>query len=946
MDKKTLLILEAAAKATPDPGRSMRNLERFVGAIEGGKALGKSGDGQLEAGLAGLRQHLDSIARLFSSSQFLANHALNRPGDLIWSVEQIKTPVTRQRVLDDARDSLGMEEAEPLAMDRMRLFKRRWLMLVTLRDLMGEAGLEDSMQELTDLAEAMIEVALDYAYGTVLKRHGEPPGGGNDMAVIALGKLGGMELNYSSDVDIMFVYLDGEGRTTGVETPSGTLMGRVSLHEFYVKVAELTTSMLHRGTDEGIVYRVDLRLRPGGQKGELAMPLSAYKRYYETLGRTWERMALIRARSVAGEPDLGRAFLSVVEHFVWHRPADLQEIEEIRALKKKIDSSFTRDDIKRGYGGIREAEFFVQTFQMIYGSETRALRSYKLMQAVEGLRRLGMVPSEELERLAGAYLYFRRLEHYLQMLDDLQTYRLPSGEVELAALARKMGFESTVEFLSDLRLKRMGVKDMYNSLLGTHEDAHSEARALMDEQFSDGELKGYLAFKGTQDLDSALRSFKGIRDMYSESHMLAERASINHGIPHLLDLALREPAPERALRGLEGFFSGFGLKEAYLSALEDEKGILTRGMIRMFAMSTELTRLFLSGPEHLNWLVESMPIRKSLRRQREEISRLLKGGAEPESRLMKYKSMEWVRLGMLFTLGVVDIYDLSRYLSHLADALSAEALKQAMGPGGRGMCIMAMGKHGGRELTFGSDLDVVFVGSGPDAAGVASSALRTLTSYSGLGALYEVDTRLRPDGNKGELVKDLEGYRKYYLEHAQPWEVQALLKARPVAGDPMLAEEFMSMAREVLMSRGQELTRAFVRDMRARIVRELSRESDGFDIKLGPGGMEEIEFYVQWLQLSNIGEHPSLLVQDVRTAMDRLVRLGVMKSSRGITLSTAYFYYKKLSALLRLNSEKAASAKSPIAHAAAEFMGHESATEMMECLQGYRETVLELIEEK
>jgi glutamate-ammonia-ligase adenylyltransferase len=890
MDEKLLTLIKNAASEAPDPSRAQRNLERVAGAME-------------DTGL--LVTHMAFASHLFACSQFLANHSAGRPSDLIWALEAMKKPVERQRVLEDSDGLLGAGELpEPEAMERLRVFKRRWLMVVTLRDLTKATDITGSMEELSWLAEAVIELALRFSTDSAIKRHGIPPGGGYEMSVIALGKLGGMEINYSSDVDLMFVYTDREGETGGAETPSGLIANRISVHEFYVKVAEGVSALLGRNTDEGIAYRVDLRLRPAGQKGEIAIPLSAYKRYYENWGRTWERMALIRSRPVAGDPDLGRAFLSVVEHFVWHRPADYQEVEEIRSLKKKIDSTFTRDDIKRGYGGIREAEFFVQTFQLIYGSENKALRSFRFMDAVKGLKRMGMVPAEELDRLVGAYLHFRRLEHYLQMLDDLQTYRIPSGETELGVLAEKMGFLTTKAFLSDLRIRRMGVKDMYNSLLGTEEDAHTEALSLLEDEFSDGELKGYMAFKGALDTDDALRSIKRLRELMSASRSPADRAVTRRGVPHLIDLALREPGPDKALKGLESFLSSFGLKEAYMNALMDEKGTLTRGLMRLMSMSSELTRIFLSSPSYLNWLVESMPIRKSLRWQRQELRRLLKRSGDQTARLIKYRSVEWVRTGMHFFQGIIDVGELTRSLSHLADAVTGAALELA-GAEGTGLGIMALGKHGGRELTYGSDLDIIFVSHGTEeATGAAERALKLLTSYSGLTTLYEVDTRLRPDGSKGQLVKSLEGYRKYYTESAQPWEVQALLKTRPVAGDSAVGAAFMAMARQVLIERCHELTLPLLRETRERIVAELARKSGGLDIKLGPGGMEDVEFHVQWLQLSYLRDHPSLMVQNTQAALSRLMKAGILERQDGLTLSSLYDYYRKLKTYLRANGEK------------------------------------------
>ncbi len=904
-------IIEAAA-GTADAGRAERNLIRLF--ETGNEALGR------------LSSYIPQTADLFAASQFLANFCVAFPEELEMAYAELHIPLGSELLSSRATEEFALKEEmdQREFMRRLRLYKKRYLLRITLRDLRKTIGITDAMDELTTLAEEILEFTLDFCFSSNIKRFGSPPGGEPMMSIIALGKLGGAEINYSSDVDIIAVYADMQGETSGVQGPTGVTMGRISVHEFYCKVVEQLNKVLSTVTDEGIGYRVDLRLRPQGQKGDIAMPLSAYRAYYESWGRTWERMTLIRARHVAGDTSLGEAFFQVIDPFVWRRTVDYSDIEEIRALKKKIDSTFTRDDIKRGHGGIREAEFFVNTFQLLYGGEHRGLRTHRLLDAIEAIGSMGIVPREDLRDLADSYLYLRRVEHLLQMRDDLQTYTLPSGQVEREALGRLMGFPSGGVFLSDTRVKRMKIKNMYNSLLGTREDINAEALTLLESDLSEAELHGYLNFRRVLNPDACLGTLKRIRQQFEVPRTQGERTAMRRVIPGLLEMALEAESPDRALSGLEDFFEKHGISEAYLTALTEEKA-LTKGIIKVFSLSPFLTRLFLSRKRYLNVLVEEMPIRKSLRRVREELGREVKrgkpGGSALQGRLMRYKAVEWLRLGMFFLSGVLTAYDLQRYLSHLADALVGAAVTEADAEGG--FAVVALGKHGGRELTYESDLDLIFVAETPEGLITAERVFKTLTAYTDRGILYDVDMRLRPDGTKGSLVKDLEGYRRYYLEKAGNWEVQALTKARFIAGDRVFGDRFICMAHEVLGTRGGDITWGDIRSMRERIVAEHGKKPGGRDIKTGPGGMEDVEFFVQWMQLQAASQgRLGVLVQDTQAALARMAHREMIMAEAYKALKEAYAYHTRLKTFLRLNEEKTLALEGEAARLVPEFMGH------------------------
>ncbi len=918
------LISEVSA-GMPDPERTERNMLRLFEAAPEGEAF---------------LPYLWEIGRLFSVSQFLSNYCIARPDELLAALGELGKPVGRELLLERAGSELSLPE-EADAGERMRVlrgFKRRYLLRITLRDLTGRTGVTASMEELSHLAEVIVTTALRWSLELNRLRFGEPEE--RAITLISLGKLGCAELNYSSDIDLIAVYDREGGETSGVLKSSGVRMNRISNHEFYCRVVELFSRLLSHQTGEGIVYRVDLRLRPQGQKGELALPLKAYQTYYESWGRTWERMVLIRARPVAGDARLGRAFLEMIVPFVWKRSIDYTEIEEIRGMKKKIDSTLARDDIKRGYGGIREIEFFVQTFQLIYGGENPELRSRRLSEAMEVLKGMGLVPGEEIEVLRANYLHLRRIEHYLQMKDDLQTHLLPRSGREMEVLSRLMGFASGEEFLTDLRLRRMQVKKMYNSLLGTEEEIHAEALTLLEGDLTDEELKGYLSFRGAKRPERCIVHLKKVREQIGSFKSRKDRAVLRGVLPVLLERVLVSESPDRALSGLESLLALMGENETSLTALTTHKGLMD-AIVTIFSLSPYLTRLFLSSSRYLGVLVEGMTIRKTLRRMEEELRRIIEFGGRFPDPLGEYKSIEEIRLGMFFLTGVITTGDLLRYLSHLAEAVIRTVLDRA--DGGAGLSVIAMGKLGGREITFGSDLDVIFLTEGHEGVKTAETVIKTLTTYTGRGMLYDVDVRLRPDGTKGVLVKDIEGYRNYYLRNAHPWELQALLRARPVAGDEGLVRGFMAMAAEVISLRGAEVDPGEVRAMRQKILRELSQEQEGVDIKLGPGGIEEIEFHVQLLQLRNARRLREVLVQNTSAALKRLAKGGLITPAERETLAGAYQYLRRLETFLRLNEEQVVVGDSETAELAATFMGHGGREEFLDHLQGLRGSVLAVV---
>ena len=931
-NKKTLIKISEAALNSCDPERAEKSLIRF---------FEQNPDNKLA------RPHLAITAKLFAASHFFANYCIARPDELYSAIKEKNRDITKRLLQARAKKELPSPQNTPeltggqidinQIMKSLRIFKKRYLLRITIRDITGESDIQASMDELTFLSEIIINAALEHAVYFNRSKFGEP--GDSTLTLIALGKLGGEELNYSSDIDLVAVYDNDEGQTAGVTNPAGIMFNKISNHEFHCKTIELFNKLLSAHTEDGIAYRVDLRLRPQGQKGDIALPLKAYRTYYESWGRTWERMALIRARPVAGNINLGNAFIESIRPFVWRETLDFSEIEEIRGLKKRIDSTFSQDDIKRGYGGIREVEFFIQTFQLLYVAKNTSLKSYRILNAIQALKWMKIIPVQDLTVLHDNYLYLRRVEQYIQMKEDLQTHTLPSSDNDVLALARIMGFQSGDDFLANFRVKRMQIKNMYNSLLGTREDIYTEALNILEGGMKDYELTGYLSFRKVKRPEQSIINFKKIRDHMRVFHTMQERSVLRKVVPQLLENALAAEDPDRAIAGIERLITSFGIKTAHFSALMDQKELMT-GVIKIFSLSPYLTRIFLSDQYYLNILIEEWSISKTLKTIEDKLNKTIVKSEDFNSRLSRFRRLEEVRLGMLFLQNILDTNTLFRNMSYLAEAIIKRIINNH---DCIGLSVVALGKLGGREMTFGSDLDIIFISETPDAALAAETIMKSLASYTDMGQLYSVDTRLRPDGSKGILVKDIDGYRNYYLNNARNWEIQALLKARPVGGDEKLGRTFINMAKDIILQKGGSITKEEISTMRKRIVKELSRESAGFDIKLGPGGIEEIEFFVQFLQLHHAGEYPDILVQNTPAAISRLTRKGIINASESSALSGAYEYFRNLETFLRLNEEQFISGDSDFSELSARFMGHGSREIFTANINNLRDRVLEII---
>lgn len=930
-------LLKDAAYATPDPDRALNNLATFIS------------ENPVRA--EELSADLRNISLLFSFSQFLTNYSISNPDVLFDILKDLDLPRDKEALKASLKGSLGEKgETAPrsyrslsqpsldIQMDVVREFKMRETLRITLRDILKKTDLVDVMYELSALADVVLENSLAIVRGSMRETYGVPSV--DAFSVIALGKLGGEELNFSSDIDLIYVYGTELGETGGVLTGQGMKVNRISSHEYYCKVGETLTRFLSLNTGEGFAYRVDLRLRPEGQRGDIALALRGYEMYYESWGRAWERAMLIRARPAAGDAELGSGFMEMIRPFVYRKYLDYGAIDEIRSLKTRIDATFKKGDIKRGYGGIREVEFFAQALQLIYGGREPLLRERSTLKVLHMLLQKALVGQEDYFVLSDNYRHLRTLEHRLQQLNNLQTHTVPSVGAELEVLGRKMGFTDAAAFVSDLEGRRSRVRNIYDSLFSGKKEEPTVSGSFFDEELSDAELREYLSAAGLREIEKAVRNIQSIKDSTFTFQTLRGRRLLGEILPLFVDSALKSGEPDVVLNYLQSFAGLLSTNESYIETFGRERRLIDM-LTYVFSQSEYLSKMLIGRPQYLEMIGWQERHGKTLRLLEEEIRNSVSEGRSVNDAVRLVKQTEEIRLGMLFLQKKAGVTEVGRGLSKTAEAILSVCMK-SLSAGAEGLAVIGFGKLGGREITFGSDLDVIFVcpeDPGQEATRAAEKLLRILISYTKEGVAYRIDTRLRPEGEKGILVSSLGSFEKYYAKAAAFWEFQALLKARPVAGNMKTGLSFVAAAKETLIARGREISASDIRQMRDRIVRELSKEAQGYDIKLGPGGIEDIEFTAQYLQLAHCRGEEKLLVQGTVKALDRLRRAGCIQREEAESIRDAYIFYRTLESFLRLRGENVLKRENEKLKYAAAFLGFEHDGAFVGALEKKREEV-------
>jgi len=802
---------------------------------------------------------------------------------------------------------------------------------IALRDL-RRARMSEVTGELSALATACLDAAIRFHDRRLRARHGAPAGlaerePGAGFCALAMGKLGARELNFSSDIDLIYVYAE-DGMT---EAENG-----ITHFAHYAKLAELVTEAIATPTDDGAVFRVDLNLRPDGRNGPIVNSVRAAELYYQSFGRSWERNALVKARPAAGDLRAGEQLLALLEPFVWRRSLDLDVLREIQAMKARIDAragAEGRDNLKLGKGGIREVEFFVTALQLLHGGKQPELRERAVLPSLERLLFAGVVPARDRDALADAYLFLRRAEHRVQMVDGRQTHSLPPPGERLG-LARAMGFDAPERFEEALGAHRDRVAALFGDLLGTgagEVKLDPELSLLADLQVSEARRREIALRRGLSDPDRAVAALEALgRRRTPFSRMGDPVAAVA-----LLQEVLATPDPDQALGFLAEFAAALETPEPYFRLLA-EKHRVARLLLSLFGSSDFLSKRFLRHPELLDTLLreDTVVLRKAKDAFRLELDQRLEaapGEATDEilegqlAELRRYKNEEVLRIAIHDIADALPLSSVAEQLSDLAEACLerclalAEAEARAKGklPPER-LCVIAMGKLGGRELGYHSDLDLVFLyrdPTGGERHGEYARLAQRLMSFLQMplreGFLYKIDTRLRPSGNQGALVTSAAGFARYHTGaggdapvRSQLWERQALLRARFVAGDARLFEE---IEEQVLLpavwSRPPDRAAlaAEIRRMRERIEGEVGKEADrGANPKAGRGGLIDVEFAAQYLQLAHGHAHPSIRTPSTPVALRRLREAALLREASFQSLAKGYDFLRRLELRLRI----------------------------------------------
>jgi glutamate-ammonia-ligase adenylyltransferase len=910
--------LWVAVRASPDPATALRGLLRIQEAL--GRAPGA------EAMAARLVLVSESVQRLLQ----------RRPGLLAWIHRSpaLEHPEFLEDLQREARRWASRVPQGDELLRRLRRFKGRGTLRLAVRDVWLGAPMELLGREQAALAEAIVRMALAALEPTLRQRWGAPEPEG--FVVLGLGKLGGEDLNWSSDVDLVYLHR-GDGMTLGGAS------GSIPTVTYYTRLAEGLTRALSTTTEDGFCYRVDLDLRPQGRAGAAVVSLPALLHYYEQQGRTWERAALVKARVVAGDEELGREVLESLTPFVWRRHLDLEAVDALRDIKEQIDlrSSASGDDVKLGPGGIREVEFFAGALQLLHGGRNPSLRVRSTPRALQRLGDAGLLSQSDVDALTEAYASLRRVENRLQMVEDRQTHRIPPPGAERERLAHGLGFAGSEAFVAELQRHRGYVERAFRTLLG--QEARGELpdepdlALALDDDVDDARRAEALQRRGFEEPGAALAAIHRLRRVLGAAR-LEEGVGPSRLARRLLRGCAQSADPDQALFYLTEFVSALAAPAGYLRLFR-ERPAVTRRLLDLFGQSAYLSAEFVRIPELLDQLVswDTEALHKSSEQIRAELeSRLTRVSGDPELALgsmRRFKNEEVLRVALGDISGELDVPEVARQLSALADGLLEQAVFLALDyaqarwgiprlrSGARApLAVLGMGKLGGRELGYHSDLDLLFVygsAAGEETTGgssgrlghhewfarAAQRLLSLLTLQFREGRLYAVDTRLRPSGNQGPLVVSEEALVEHHTRRGQLWERQALVKARCVAGDVGYGERLLSeVLAPLVWSRPLPAEAAAeIHRLRMRMEREVADESaERLNPKTGQGGLVDVEFATQYLQLLHGGELPSVRRTGTLEAIEALAAAGKLSRAEASELRQGYLFLRRVESRQRL----------------------------------------------
>ncbi len=818
-------------------------------------------------------------------------------------------------------------------------FRCREMIRIAFRDLTGYADLSETMSDLSALADACIDGVFSKLYDQFSARYGIPKnqsGKDQNVVVVGLGKLGANELNFSSDVDLMFAFPE-DGCTSGKHETVTNL-------EFFSLLSRAFLKIFAGSSSAGIIFRVDLRLRPFGENGPLIMNFNFLEEYYEAQGREWERYALIKARVVAGDKTAGHHLLKRLNPFIYRRYLDYNAFESLREMKQSIDLEIQRKgfkgNIKLGPGGIREIEFFGQAFQLIRGGVLPLLQEPSIVRVLNILVEEKYISPSTCDELTAAYLFLRHTEHRLQEFDDRQTHSLPKEEAKLFLLSLSLGFSDTDQFSHQLNAHMKNVHDHFTQILSSADkeqsvsEGNKELSGIWKNLFEPKDGEGILLSAGFQKPSDILKQIISLQEDTATRSLSREgRRKLDQLIPRVIEITGKSKQPDLSFFRIVELIKTIEQRTNYLSLLIENPSALKQ-LVSLSIASPWIIKFLTQHPVLLDELLDtrilySPPDRNQLTSEIEKrLSSIPLDDLELQiEQLCIFKQINTLRVAAADISANYPLMRVSDHLSDIAELILTQVLNlsyhhigqkygyPSFSPdrknGKQGFAVIAYGKLGGIELGYGSDLDMVFLhgaAPGKTRGGKSQSIdnsqfytrlgqriIHILTTHTRAGKLYEIDMRLRPSGTSGPLVSHIDSFQEYLKDKAWTWEHQAIVRARFICGDPAISTLFEVIRKETLMKkRDLSELKSEIRTMREKIRKAHGVSEPGkFHLKQGRGGIIDIEFIVQYLILANAHQHSELVKwSDNVRQLEALAQAGILEQKASLLLKQAYLTFR------------------------------------------------------
>jgi glutamate-ammonia-ligase adenylyltransferase len=884
----------------------------------------------------------ESLPKVWCASAFVAGQCCKSPELLIDLAES--GDLTRVYEADCYQGRLNAlaPDSESALMTALRKFRRREMVRIAWRDLAGWSDLAETLMDLSLLADACIQYALDFLYRQATEKRGTPllkDGRPQQIVVLGMGKLGAYELNYSSDIDLIFAFPEEGALPDRKETSYG---------EFFTRLCQSLVRVLDEITVDGFVFRTDIRLRPYGDSGAVIMTFDGMENYYLTQAREWERYAMIKARPVAGDFQAGRQLMAMLQPFVYRRYLDYGAFEELRSLKQQITQELKRKDrmenVKLGPGGIREIEFIGQAFQLIRGGKEKSLQQRGIMDVLKRLGELNLLTAEDAEQLQKSYVFLRIVENHIQEYQDRQTHDLPVSPEARAALAYSLGFSGWDAFKQELDRVRKAVHEVFGQVFSlSRQENHREAGRLIWIGSGGEEDAERLKACGFADSETTLANIRDFKESAAVRRLTAKGAGVlDRLMPQVLEAMREFERPDEVFRRVLDIFAAVAGRNVYLALLSENPQALGL-LLKLAAASPWICRYLAQYPVVFDELIDARSLFAPLKKAdlAAQLDRLLQPVDTDELEqlmilLRQFKQQQVLKVAAADLMGAVPLMVVSDYLTYIAESIVEKVVERAWRalvqkhghpPGSdathNGFGVIGLGKFGGIELGYGSDLDLVFLCDCADgnAPTDGDKPVSTTQFYGKLGqrvrhildtrmlsgVLYEIDMRLRPNGDSGLLVCHINGYEDYQKNQAWTWEHQALVRGRFIAGDPRLKTKYEAV-RHMILSRPRDADalKKEVREMREKMRAALAAREDGkFDLKQSRGGIADIEFIVQYGVLSQAANHPALTTySDNIRQLDGLADAGFLSKTNAEALKAAYCAYRDYGHKLVLQDER------------------------------------------